>query len=293
LVTFPHRIDNKKNEHLTLKDRLKKKEDQIKNKRSKNEKTVITNDELNINNNNARINRVIEKSKLPTIDETTDQIDSSFDFLDQISVNSNMDDDTFYQQSEADTNQVQHSNPTTTTTTTKNEVADENKIVTKKMIKNSNIILHKLKIIKLKLIGFLKTLKKLFTNLRYTLLILVISAEYMLVTVFADYMIMYAQHVYQLTSSRASIIVGGILIPGAITGAIAGGLIIKKFKLYIEGCTRMIIVASIVVICGIFGLIFVRCDGPVTSGIDTHSQTYLFHFYFKFECFFSIFPNFF
>jgi len=120
--------------------------------------------------------------------------------------------------------------------------------------------------------GFLKSVFKLFINFRYTLLVLVISIECILIAGFTYYMVLYTENVYQVSSSRSSILVGLIVIPAAILGSIVGGLIVKKFDLNIEGCTRLIIVSSIFVIAGIFALLFVICDGKPTKGIDEASR---------------------
>ena len=127
---------------------------------------------------------------------------------------------------------------------------------------------------KLKLKGFFKSFFKLILNLRYTLLIIILSIECILVAGFVHYMILYSQNIYQISSSRSSILVGGVIVPSAIIGAILGGIIVRKFDLGIEGCTRLIIASSIVVIGGIFVLLFVKCDGQSSVGIDLASQTF-------------------
>ncbi len=45
-------------------------------------------------------------------------------------------------------------------------------------------------------------------------------------------------------------------------------------KLFIGGCTRLILISSIVVVTGIFVLIFIRCENPPSSGIDLATQRY-------------------
>jgi hypothetical protein len=77
---------------------------------------------------------------------------------------------------------------------------------------------------------------------------------------------------YQLSSSKSSILVGGVIVPSAILGAILGGFIIRKFNLDIEGCTRLIMVGSGLVLGGIFALIFIKCQGPASLGIDSIVQ---------------------
>ena len=135
-------------------------------------------------------------------------------------------------------------------------------------------LVAKLRYILFKLKGFVKSLFKLLLNFRYSLLVIILSVECILVATFTNYMILYSQNIYQLSSSRASIIVGGVIVPSAIIGAILGGFLVRKFDLYIEGCTRMIILGSVVVIAGVFVLLFIRCDGPASAGIDLAQQSF-------------------
>jgi organic anion transporter 5A len=100
------------------------------------------------------------------------------------------------------------------------------------------------------------------------------SVECILVAAFTAYMVFYTQHVYQLTSSTASILVGGVIVPSAIIGAVLGGWLVKKFNMNIEGCSNMIMISSIVV-TGLIVLIFlVRCEGKISDGIDLQAQDF-------------------
>lgn len=86
-------------------------------------------------------------------------------------------------------------------------------------------------------------------------------------------MVFYTTQTYQLTQSHASIIVGGIIVPSAIIGAVLGGLVVKKFELEIEGCTNFIMFNSIVAVAGLLLVLFIRCEGPVSNGIDLSTKT--------------------
>jgi hypothetical protein len=63
-------------------------------------------------------------------------------------------------------------------------------------------------------------------------------------------------------------------VPSAIVGAILGGIIVRKFDMGIEGCVRLIMISSGVVVSGIFVLLFVNCDGLASVGIDVDTQAY-------------------
>jgi solute carrier organic anion transporter family, member 3A len=117
-------------------------------------------------------------------------------------------------------------------------------------------------------------LQKLALNFRYTLLVLIMSVECILIALFTHYMVLYTQNIYQVSSSRSSILVGGVVVPSAIIGAVLGGILVKKFDLFIEGCTRLIIGGSIVVITGIFLLLFIKCTSQPSVGIDLKNEQF-------------------
>lgn len=145
------------------------------------------------------------------------------------------------------------------------------------LIKTQNLqtsLLVRLEHSHLKFKGLLGSLISLLLNLRYTLLIVMLSIECVLVAGFTNYMVLYTQHVYQIPSSKSSILVGGVVVPSAILGAILGGALVRKFNMGIEGCVRLIMVSSAIVITGIFVLLFVDCEGPISIGIDPATQSY-------------------
>ncbi|CAF0877365.1 unnamed protein product [Brachionus calyciflorus] len=135
-------------------------------------------------------------------------------------------------------------------------------------------LINKINHSKIKFKGFLSSFLKLILNFRYALLVIIMSIECILVALFTNYMILYAQNVYQVSSSLSSILVGGVVVPSAILGAVVGGLLVKKFNLYIEGCVRLVILSSCVTIAGIFVLLFIRCETSPSLGIDIAKQIF-------------------
>lgn len=125
----------------------------------------------------------------------------------------------------------------------------------------------------LKIKGFLTSFIQLIINFRYTLLIIIMSIECILISIFTHYLVIYTQNVYQMSSSFSSILVGGVIVPAAIFGAIAGGFIVRRYDLFIEGCTRLIMLSSTLVVAGICVLLFIKCDATISFGIDSSSQT--------------------
>lgn len=126
----------------------------------------------------------------------------------------------------------------------------------------------------LKFKGLLSSLISLVLNLRYSLLVLILSIECVLVAAFTNYMVLYTQHVYQIPSSKTSILVGGVVVPSAIVGAILGGILVRKFNMGIEGCVRLIMISSSLVVMGLFVLLFIDCTGPVSVGVDKPNQDF-------------------
>lgn len=138
----------------------------------------------------------------------------------------------------------------------------------KKKIKWNKKFIQKLTNSRIKFKSFLTSLFRLILNLKYVLIVLIMSIECILIALFTNYMVLYTQNVYQVSSSISSILVGGVVVPSAIIGSIVGGFIVKKFKLYIEGCVRLILISSCFTLGGIFILVFVRCDTSPSIGID-------------------------
>jgi hypothetical protein len=100
------------------------------------------------------------------------------------------------------------------------------------------------------------------------------SIECILIATFTNYMVFYTQNVYLVTSSTSSILVGGVIVPSAIIGAVLGGFLIKKFKFDIEGCTNLIMFNSVLVVGCVLVLLFVKCDGTNSVGINLTKQTF-------------------
>ena len=119
--------------------------------------------------------------------------------------------------------------------------------------------------------GLAKSLLRLVTNMRYVLLVAIISLDSILASIFTKYMVLYTQNVYQLTGSTSAIYVGGVVVPAAIVGVLFGGLVVKRFNLHIEGTTRLIMSATCLVIGGLFILLFIRCQASPSIGIDSSS----------------------
>jgi hypothetical protein len=150
---------------------------------------------------------------------------------------------------------------------------DNNESIKKKSL--SWCFLIHLFLVKLRVLGFLSSFPRLLRNFRFSLLVIIISVESILVSVFVHYMILYSQNVYQLTESTASILVGAIIVPAAIIGALLGGFIVNKFKLDIIGLTRLILSSSTIVLAGILITMLIRCESAPSIGIDLNEQGFL------------------
>ncbi|XP_071832346.1 solute carrier organic anion transporter family member 3A1-like [Apostichopus japonicus] len=73
--------------------------------------------------------------------------------------------------------------------------------------------------------------------------------------------------VYELDPSVSALVMGAFLIPGAVTGQILGGVIINRLNLSRYGMALMLIVTTVLMMCGC-GLFYVlRCDKRAVAGI--------------------------
>ncbi len=120
---------------------------------------------------------------------------------------------------------------------------------------------------------FFKSLLELIKKVEYTLLVLVMSVECILVAGFSNFMVKFNEQIYQVSPSKSSVLTGGVVVPSAIVGAILGGFLVKKFDWHIKGCIRLILVGSTVVIVGIVIALFIQCNGTPSIGINTNTQT--------------------
>lgn len=235
LMTFPEALREERRQMMREKRRMKKQNSGLSLITNSSASTTMVKDEGEFS-----------RRKLEPIEETHEVVDTNFQYLE---------------------------NDETPSTSSNNEVpAPDKKKNTGPSFKTR--LIGRINHSRLKFKGFLTSFLKLILNLRYTLLVIILSFECILVAAFTNYMVLYTQHVYQIPSSKSSIMVGGVVVPSAILGAILGGLIVKKFNLQVEGCVRLIIFSSIVVISGLFVLLFVKCDGPLSVGIDVNTQAF-------------------
>lgn len=59
---------------------------------------------------------------------------------------------------------------------------------------------------------------------------------------------------------------GGVAIPGACIGIVAGGFLVKKFKIDPKGAALMAISCNIICLFGIIVLIFTGCPNIIMAG---------------------------
>jgi len=90
----------------------------------------------------------------------------------------------------------------------------------------------------------------------------------MLAAGFTGFMVKYTEEVYQVSPSKSSVLTGGVIVPSAIIGAIVGGIIVKKYDLEVKGIVRLIMIGSTVVLIGVGCLIFIKCEGKPSIGIE-------------------------
>ncbi len=230
-ITFPESVTHiakKKIEHKKLQKATKKQQlaDSISLKSSTN--STITTASTGLSNSDSNfdlLNASKSKRVLHTIDESN-----------EISNNADKNSEYFLNLSTISLPRRAHfaldsisTISNSVSTYTNPSIAQSNQNSTTKILKNhensknayrlKHFFRDKFMNVKLKLQGFLKSFLKLIMNLRYTLIVIIMSLECIIVSIFTHYMILYSQQIYKLPNSRASILVGGIIVPAAIIGA--------------------------------------------------------------------------
>jgi hypothetical protein len=93
--------------------------------------------------------------------------------------------------------------------------------------------------------------------------------EINIISGFMTFLPKYIEHQFSVGNSLANIYTGGIAIPGACVGIVAGGFIVKRFKIDTKGAATMAISCNILCLLGIFILIALGCPNIRMAGTTT------------------------
>jgi prolipoprotein diacylglyceryltransferase len=122
--------------------------------------------------------------------------------------------------------------------------------------------------------NFIKALpfaiKNLLVNKVFMIVTFAFCFEITIISGFITFLPKYIEHQFSVNDSMANIYTGGVAIPGACVGIVAGGFIVKKFKIDIRGASLMAICCNVICLIGIGFLVFLGCPNIKMAGTTMH-----------------------
>lgn len=126
-----------------------------------------------------------------------------------------------------------------------------------------------------------KTLFGFAKNPSFIFLMLADSGEALIISALTTFLPKIIEQQFSMTASKASILVGGALIPAAIIGTFLGGYIIQKLELNFVGiikmcviCSTIAVVTSSVLIFNCANLNFIGKTAPYTGDTKIQEGTF-------------------
>ncbi|CAL8318736.1 unnamed protein product [Lota lota] len=119
---------------------------------------------------------------------------------------------------------------------------------------------------------FLPSLRRLFSNRVYPLLILTslvaVNGFIGMITFKPKYM----EQIYGQSPSKAIFLIGSMNLPAVALGVITGGLVLKRFRLGMVGAARMALSTSFCSFLLLFIQYFIHCDNVEVAGLTVSYQ---------------------
>jgi hypothetical protein len=97
--------------------------------------------------------------------------------------------------------------------------------------------------------------------------------EITIISGFMTFLPKYIEHQFMMNESMANIFTGGVAIPGAVIGIVAGGFLVKKFKVDPKLAAIMAMSSNIFSLVGIVILIFIGCSNITMAGTTISYKT--------------------
>ncbi|KAA0721170.1 Solute carrier organic anion transporter family member 1C1 [Triplophysa tibetana] len=119
---------------------------------------------------------------------------------------------------------------------------------------------------------FLPSLKKLFSNSIY---ILIICTSFVQINGFIGMITFkpkFMEQIYGQSASRAIFLIGIMNLPAVALGIITGGIVMKRYKINVLGAAKMAIVASLFAFCSLLVQYFLQCDNSQVAGLTMSYQ---------------------
>ncbi len=119
-----------------------------------------------------------------------------------------------------------------------------------------------------------KAIKNILLNKVFLIVTLGYCFEINIISGFMTFLPKYIEHQFSVGNSMANIYTGLCAIPGACVGIVAGGFLVKKFKINPKGASIMAIACCIFCLIGIIFLIFLGCPNIKMAGTTTSYVTF-------------------
>uniref|UniRef100_A0A8C1N2B9 Solute carrier organic anion transporter family member n=1 Tax=Cyprinus carpio TaxID=7962 RepID=A0A8C1N2B9_CYPCA len=119
---------------------------------------------------------------------------------------------------------------------------------------------------------FLPSLKKLFSNAVYMILIITATVQVNGFVGLVTFQPKYMEQTYGQSASRAIFLIGVSNLPAVALGIVTGGFIMKKFKLKILETSKFCITASLLGFSALLVQYFLQCDNSEVAGLTVSYQ---------------------
>uniref|UniRef100_A0A672LZE4 Solute carrier organic anion transporter family member n=1 Tax=Sinocyclocheilus grahami TaxID=75366 RepID=A0A672LZE4_SINGR len=119
---------------------------------------------------------------------------------------------------------------------------------------------------------FLPSLKKLFSNTIYLLLVCTAFVQVSGFIGMITFKPKFMEQIYGQSASRAIFLIGIMNLPAVALGIITGGFIMKKFKLNVLGATKICIGTSLLAFSSLLIQYFLQCDNSQVAGLTVSYQ---------------------
>nr|XP_057934404.1 solute carrier organic anion transporter family member 1C1-like [Doryrhamphus excisus] len=119
---------------------------------------------------------------------------------------------------------------------------------------------------------FIPSLKRLFRNSIYTLMILTYLVAVNGFMGMITFKPKYLEQIYGQSASRAIFLIGILNLPAVALGIITGGFVLKRFKLGVVGAAKVSMGASIGSFCLLVVQVFLHCENTEVAGLTVTYQ---------------------
>ncbi|KAF3705003.1 Solute carrier organic anion transporter family member 1C1 Organic anion transporter F [Channa argus] len=119
---------------------------------------------------------------------------------------------------------------------------------------------------------FIPSLKRLFSNSVFSMLILTYLVAVNGFIGMITFMPKYMEQIFGQSASKSTFLIGTLNLPAVAFGMITGGFVLKRFKLGVVGAARMSMIASFGSFCLLATQVFIHCDNAEVAGLTVSYQ---------------------